>query len=334
MSLLANAHEEIIAVNDRASGLSAIVAIHSTRLGPARGGTRIRRYDNPIDAMNDALTLSYHMSLKWGFYDMPYGGAKAIIIDDDEGQDPEVRERRLLAFGRAIERWKGRFSTGPDYGTFAKELAIIRRVTDHIVGDTEETLNLVSEGTSAGVLTALMSAWQKPGADQSFGILGLGKVGGRLAACLAALGAKLSIADINHERGAELAERYGAELLSPAELLAKPLDVLMPCAVGGVINDGNVDSIACKVICGSANQQLADPSLAQVLQARGILYVPDFVANAGGALVCVADPGPGLISDVRSRISKAVEDLCAASSDSGQTLYGLAVSQSQAKLGS
>jgi glutamate dehydrogenase/leucine dehydrogenase len=285
-------HERVELVNDADSGLHAVIAIHSTVLGPALGGLRMRRYaGGPLEALDDALRLSRAMTLKASAAGLDLGGGKAVVLDDDAGGDPGRRAARLRAFARELERLGGAYITAEDIGTTTADMDLLAAHTSHVVGTTrgDSLGGDPSPSTARTVLGAMTVALELLDGDaslagRSVGVIGLGKVGGPLAELLVRAGARVVGTD-PAPAAQERARALGVELLpSAAELLARPLDVLSPCAVGGMIDAETAATVRCGVVCGSANNALSDERAAAELALRGVLYVPDFLANCGGLI--------------------------------------------------
>jgi leucine dehydrogenase len=289
MSLLA--HEEAVVRRGRRSGIYIVVAIHSTVLGPALGGARLWSYGALGDAIADALRLSESMTYKAAAAGLDLGGGKAVICLPPERELSPAQRRDLMHdLGDIVESLDGRYVTAEDVGTGTEDMALIRERTEHVVG-----LPVDSGGsgdpspiTARGVESAIRACCEhRYGSGNPAGrrvtVIGLGHVGSRLAERLAADGAELSLADI-HRGKRELAERLPARWLEPAEAVTAECDVLAPCALGGAIDAGNVERLRCEIVCGAANNVLAERSLAARLAEREILYAPDFIANAGGLI--------------------------------------------------
>lgn len=323
------AYEEIVVLNDEDSGLHAIIAIHNTKLGPARGGLRIKNYAFPMDAMDDALTLSYQMSLKFAFYGLPYGGAKAILIHD-ETHEPEKRSARLRAFARSLKRFKERFSTGPDLGSCQEDLELISRRAENVISDSKH-LSLISEGTAASVMASLEVVSPEL-AGKTAMVMGAGKVGTKLAVLLHKAGVRVKISDIQADRAAAVAEQSGAEIIPPEEAALTECDILLPCAVGPSISAELLPKLKCKVICGCENAQLAEDKLAEQLHEKGILWVPDFVANAGGSMIGVqmTEGSPEeQLKAVRQKVREATKALLKDAQTQKTSLFSQALRQAQ-----
>jgi leucine dehydrogenase len=284
-------HEELVVRRGRRSGRYVIVAVHSTALGPALGGVRMWHYPAAIDGTRDALRLARGMTLKAAAAGLELGGGKGVICAP-EGLPPTAPERLdlLLDFADLVESLDGRYITAEDVGISPTDLVTIRERTAHVTGLPPERGGSgdPSPFTALGVEAAMRAcAHERFGSAELAGlrivIAGLGHVGGALARRLAEAGAQLAVSDIYPHKQAFAAE-LGAEWIAPADEMTAECDVLAPCALGGAIDAGNAPRLRCAVICGCANNQLADEQLAEALAERGILYAPDFVVNAGGLI--------------------------------------------------
>jgi leucine dehydrogenase len=289
MNLLA--HEEVVVQRGRRSGIYVVVAIHSTVLGPALGGLRMWRYGALGDAIADALRLSEAMTYKASAAGLDLGGGKAVLCVPPD-REPTATERRelMLDLGDIVDSLEGRYVTAEDVGTGTDDMAVIRERTEHVVG-----LPVDSGGsgdpspiTARGVESAIRASCEhRYGSGTLAGrrvtVVGLGHVGSHLTERLASDGAVLSVSDIDPGKR-ELADRLGARWLEPADAVTAECDVLAPCALGGAIDTDSVERLRCEVVCGAANNVLAERSLADRLAERGILYAPDFIANAGGLI--------------------------------------------------
>ncbi len=287
-------HERVELVQDPATGLRAVIAIHSTALGPAVGGLRMRDYPDLGAAVLDALRLSEAMSLKNAAADLALGGGKAVIVDD--GAPVGVRAERLLAFAAAVDALDGAYVTAEDVGTTPADMDLLATRTPHVLGRSLEQGGRgdPSPITARSVYDAIRAgAESRLGRDDlrglRIGVLGVGKVGAALAAMLAEAGAALVLADTDGGRAAAVAGALGARTARTAELLSAPLDVLAPCATGEAIDVGLARELPCAVIAGAANNPLTDDRAAAVLHERDVLYVPDFLANCGGMVSVAAE---------------------------------------------
>lgn len=284
-------HERLVVVRGERSGAAMAVAIHSTRLGPALGGMRLWSYEREGDAVHDVLRLARAMTYKAAAAGLDLGGGKGVVCSPN-GEAPagELREAILLDFGDLVESLGGSYITAEDVGIGAEDMVVVASRTAHVTGMPESRGGSgdPSPVTAAGVQAAIRGACRvafgtRVVAGRSVVVVGLGHVGERLARGLAVDGARLFVSDIAPDRRA-IADELGATWLEPDEALTADCDVLAPCAVGGAIHAGNVRQLRCRVLCGAANNQLADEALASVLARREILYAPDFIANAGGLI--------------------------------------------------
>src|SRR4051794_21772725 len=283
-------HERILVRQDRDSGLRLIVAVHSTVLGPSLGGMRLRRYPGGLrEALDDVMALARTMTLKASAAGLQLGGGKAVMLDDG---DPSKRERRLVAAAEAIEELGGAYVTAEDIGTSTSDMDLIAEHTRYVVGRSPEAGGrgdpspVTAETVFQSLRRGLDAATGSPELEsRRVGVIGLGKVGSALAAKLAAAGAAVIACDLVPERAQRLADEHGAAVAPSAEaLLSTELDVLAPCAAGGLIDDAIAGSLECAVVAGAANNQLTGRHVADVLRRRGILHVPDFLANCGGLI--------------------------------------------------
>jgi len=283
-------HEELVVRKGRRSGVHCVVAVHSTALGPSLGGLRIWRYGETDDGIRDALRLAAAMTLKAAAAGLDLGGGKAVICAPLEGLDGERRRDALLDFGDLVESLDGRYITAEDVGTSPSDLLTVRERTSHVTGLPLERGGSgdPSPFTAAGVRAAMRACVRERfGASDLAGrrvvIIGLGHVGAALAKLLAEDGCSLVVTDIS-EGKRELAAELGAEWIHPETAIEAECDVLAPCALGGAITSANATDLHCEIVCGSANNQLADDTAAEVLAERNVLYAPDFIANAGGLI--------------------------------------------------
>lgn len=290
-------HEYVVHHFDAATGLRSIVAIHSTALGPALGGVRFHPYRCEDDALADVLRLSAGMTAKAALAGLDLGGGKAVILGDPRRDRSDAL---LRAFGRFVDSFGGRYVTAEDVGTTAADMDCIAGETRHVSGRSPEAGGNgdPSASTALGVFVALQAAARHRWPDASLAgrrvaIGGVGKVGSNLAFRLAEAGASLMIADPDPRATARVARATGAAVVAPQDIHRARCDIFAPCALGGVLTPRTVAELRCDIVVGAANNQLADVSVADALAAAGVLYVPDFVANAGG-LVHVAAEYTGL----------------------------------------
>lgn len=321
-------HEGVHAFTDRASGLRAIIAIHSTHLGPAAGGTRFWHYADRNDAVTDALRLSRGMSFKNAMAGLPVGGGKGVILaDETRTKTPEM----LAAFGRAIESLGGRYITAEDVGMGEADLVAIGRETRHVSGLPVAAGDAGGDpgpstamGVFLGVKAAIQRALHKDSAHGvHVAIQGVGSVGGGLARLLAAEGARLTLADVNRERAHQLAAELNGRAVDANEILGIEADVVSPCALGAILTTETIAALKTPIVAGGANNQLATPEDGDRLHARGILYAPDYVINAGGIInVTLEYLGQGDRAEVEARLRQIPERLdaiWAESAASGRT---------------
>ncbi len=283
-----DAHEVVAFFDDKASGLKSIIAVHSTALGPACGGTRMYPYANADDALTDVLRLSRGMSYKNAIADLLLGGGKAVIIGDPA---TDKTEARLLAYGRAVDTLGGKYVTAMDVGIGPKDMPVIARATAHIAGYDQPGKRGGDSGpsTTRGVFVGLKAAVKhRLGVDTTKGLVvaiqGLGKVGMGLAESLAAEGAKLIVADVNREAVRRAVDKLGAIEVAPDAIMSAECDVLSPNALGAILNDGTIPALYARVVAGAANNQLARDRHGAMLRDRGVLYAPDYVINGGGVI--------------------------------------------------
>ena len=276
--------EALHLAEDPASGLKAVIAIHNTRFGPALGGCRYLAYADEQSAIADAIRLAQGMSYKAALAGIDHGGGKAVII-----RPAHVPSRAALfeAFGRFIETLNGRYISAIDSGTSSADMDCIAQHTSHVTSTTQE--GDPSPHTALGVFAGIRATAQaRLGSDDLEGLRvalqGLGNVGFALTEALHAAGAELLVSDLDAGRVQLAVEQLGAHPVSSDALLGTPCDILAPCGLGGVLNAQTVAHLRCAAVAGAANNQLASPEVADQLEARGILYAPDYVLNAGGLI--------------------------------------------------
>jgi leucine dehydrogenase len=295
---------------DRPTGAWIFIALHDPTLGMPVGGTRMKVYPTPADGLRDAQRLAEGMTHKWAAAGFPAGGGKAVIALSRPLEGDE-REALLRRYGRLIASLKGAFGTGQDLGTTTDDMATIARETRYVHGQREGGLADPGPYTARGVLAAMRAvARHLPGEVSGPGSLdglrvvvqGVGDVGGPLARMLAEEGVELVLTDVVEGRLRALAEELGARVVSPGEALDTPCDVFAPCAIGAVINRDTIPRLECRAVCGSANNQLERPEDADLLQERGILYAPDYVANSGGAIAFGLMGGNASEAEILERI--------------------------------
>jgi valine dehydrogenase (NAD+) len=291
-------HEQVVFANDPATGLRAIVAIHSTALGPALGGTRFFPYASTGDALADVLDLSRGMSYKAALAGLDLGGGKAVII----GDPAQVRARGgaealFRAYGRFVQSLGGRYYTACDVGTFSPDMDDIARECDFVTGRTVahggagDSSVLTAYGVFQGMRAAAQFSWGTTSlAGRTVGVAGVGKVGHHLVRHLLDDGASVVVTDVDAAALDRVREEHPEVrvVAGAGELVASELDVYAPCAMGGALTDDVVDVLSATIVCGAANNQLAHPGIEKALEERGILYAPDYCVNSGG-LIQVAD---------------------------------------------
>ncbi|WP_110208853.1 Glu/Leu/Phe/Val dehydrogenase dimerization domain-containing protein [Nocardioides daejeonensis] len=287
-------HEQVLFCHDEASGLRAIIAIHSTALGPALGGTRFHPYSDTASALDDVLNLSRGMTYKAALAGLDLGGGKAVIIGDPRTLKSEAL---LRAYGRFVQSLGGRYKTACDVGTFSADMDLIARECDHVTGRTVahggagDSSVLTAFGVFQGMRASAEAAWGSTSLDgRTVGVVGVGKVGRHLVEHLVNDGAEVVVTDVWQPALDRVRDELPQVTIvdSEAALLAQPLDVYAPCALGGALTDDVVADLGAQVVCGAANNQLAHPGIEKSLADRGILYAPDYCVNAGG-LIQVAD---------------------------------------------
>jgi leucine dehydrogenase len=277
--------EQLTICSDQESGLRAVIALDDSTLGPGLGGVRWQAYPNQQAAVDEARRLARVMTLKNACADLPYGGAKSVIVKNAAGGSDDSdthRQAQLEAFGRFVHRLGGAYIPGVDMGTSVEDLAVIGQVTP-VSCDHEDPSPWTALGVFAGIGAALSGAGiGLPGAHVV--VQGTGHVGADLARRLAEAGCRVSVADIDPIRAHNVAKDVGGRVVAPDAAVTTLCDVLAPCATARVIDRSNVDALRCRIVAGGANDVLATPDVAHVLAERGIVYVPDFVVNAGGVI--------------------------------------------------
>ncbi|HJU64468.1 MAG TPA: Glu/Leu/Phe/Val dehydrogenase [Gemmatimonadaceae bacterium] len=282
-------HEQVVLCSDPSCAYRGIIAIHSTVLGPALGGTRFWQYASDEDAIIDALRLSRGMTYKNAVAGLNLGGGKAVIIGDSRTlQAAAQREMLFRAHGRFVNSQGGRYITAEDVGTSTADMDFVHMETDYVTGLAERSGD-PSPVTAHGVFRSIQaSAKWHWGADDLSGkrvaLQGAGHVGYHLAKALHGAGAKLTVTDIYPERVKRVVSDFGAAAVEPEAIYGVDADIFAPCALGGVINDETLPKLRVEIVAGAANNQLLEERHGDVLEKRGILYAPDYVANAGGVI--------------------------------------------------
>jgi leucine dehydrogenase len=283
--IAAMGHEQVVLCAEQDVGYRAVLAVHSTVLGPAVGGTRLWRYASVDEAIVDALRLSRGMTYKCAAAGLPLGGGKAVILTDGATAD---RGRLFRAHGRAVHRLGGRFVTAEDVGTTPDDRALVREETPHVAG-LALGAGAPSPTTARGVFRAIQaSAKHRWGSDDLHGktvsVQGCGHVGHYLARELRAAGARLVVTDIDRAKVRLVVEETGATAVEPEAIYGVEADIFAPCALGGIINDTTIPQLKVEIVAGAANNQLLEERHGDELEARGLTYAPDYVANAGGVV--------------------------------------------------
>ncbi len=282
-------HEELVFCNDNATGLRAIICVHNTILGPGLGGTRFYNYANDQDAITDVLRLARGMSFKSSIAGLNLGGAKAVIIGDPNKLKSEAFFRK---FGRFIENLNGKYITAEDVGTTMKDMEYIKMETDHVVGLSEvnggggDPSPVTAYGVYMGMKASAKESWGSDSlAGKRIAVQGIGKVGEHLVEHLSKEGAKIYISDVNQEALARVSKTYNAEVVAKDAIYGLDVDIFAPCAMGAILNDENINKLKAVIVCGAANNQLADEIVhGSLLSNKNINYAPDFLVNSGGII--------------------------------------------------
>ena len=336
--------EEVTVQVGRRSGLSIVIAVDSTLLGPALGGCRVRRYPSLDSGRRDALSLASAMTVKAAVAGLAHGGGKTAVIIPDGAPplDSLLRRDLLLDVGDAVETYGGSYLIGPDLGTGPNDMDVLAERTSHVLcrterahgsGDSAPATALGSYGCISAVHQYLTGSAGVAGAR--VGIVGLGSVGRRLAQALADDGAHLVVTDIDASCRA-LAQQLGAQWVEPDVLPTLELDVLVPAATGGLIDDEVADRLRCHAVVGPANNQLSGDYLADVLHRHGVLWAPDYVVGAGGIVNAVARELDGAdAAEARARVHRIAATLSSVLDDAAQhnrTPHGIATDRARERL--
>jgi glutamate dehydrogenase/leucine dehydrogenase len=298
-------YEQVVRCEEPSLGLTAIIAIHSTVLGPALGGARFYPFASEQDALVDVLRLARGMTYKSAVAGNDLGGGKSVAIVDGDHKTPDV----LRAFGRFVDDLGGRYITAADVGTNTEDMTVIRSSTEHVGGLPIEMGGSgdPSPSTALGVLHAMRAAvGHRFGAPDLAGrhvvVAGVGKVGGTLVADLVESGAAVTVADVNLDAVDALRNKYEIDIVDPERAHVVECDVYAPCALGGALSPTTIPELRCSIVVGAANNQLATPECADLLDARSILYVPDYLANAGGVINIAEERGGYDAARARARV--------------------------------
>ncbi len=287
-------HQNILFCHDKSVGLKAIITIHDTTLGPAIGGTRMMAYRTEEDAVEESLRLSKGMTYKAAITGVNLGGGNAIIIGDSRSQKTEVLLRRFAQF---VNKLNGSFIASLDVGTTPRDMEYLRMETSHVaglpkaVGGSGDSSPFTAKSVYYGIKAGIKECFGNDSlAGRKIVVQGTGHVGENLVSLLRKENAKVYVSDIVSDRMIEIANRYGAEIISNTSLYELEADVYSPCALGGTLNDNTIPRLRCKIIAGSANNQLVDEERHSVmLKDKGILYAPDYLINAGGLISCYSE---------------------------------------------
>jgi leucine dehydrogenase len=337
-----DAHEEVHFVTDEKCGLKAIIAVHSTHLGPAAGGARFWHYAKDDDALTDALRLSRGMSYKNAMAGLPLGGGKSVLLaPEDRAKSPDM----LHAFGKAVDGLGGRYITAEDVGINVADMIEVARSTKYVAGLPNSGGDVGGDPgphTSLGVFLGIKAAVKRAlGKDNLSGLhiamQGAGSVATGVALHACAEGAKLSIADVDQAKAQKLADATNGKVVSTDEILRLEADVVSPNALGAILTEQSIAALKTPIVAGGANNQLATPEDGQRVAARGILYAPDYVINAGGIInVCTEYLGDGDASLVRQRIEGIpvrLEQIWSESAQSGRDPAAVADAMAQRLIG-
>jgi leucine dehydrogenase len=317
-------HEQVIFARDVTAGLSAIVAVHSTVQGPAFGGCRMWPYRDEAAALRDALRLARGMTYKAAICALPYGGGKSVIL----GEPRQAKTPALLrAMGQVVERLGGRYIIADDIGTTLDDLRVMREVTSHTAAATlaaGQPLPVTAYGVFQAISAAVAHTLGRHDLDGlRVAVQGLGNVGLPLCRYLADAGAALVVTDLDQARAAGAARTFGARPVAPDAIYAQRAEVFAPCALGAVLDDRTIPLLGAPIVCGGANNQLAEARHAAALAARGILFVPDYIANAGGVIDFhqerTCDDAPDAVLGAVSRIHDITRDVLERAARAGET---------------
>ena len=305
--------QNLYVFNDTATQLHGYIAIHSTKLGPALGGTRCVRYESDMSAVNDAIKLAKGMTYKAAMANIPCGGGKAVLIKPDKIHD---RKSYFCKFGEYVERLNGQFITSIDSGTTPRDIEFMAETTQYIT-KTNSKMGNPSPFTAKGVLEAMKAAvWhvfnQRHLNGLRIAVQGVGNVGSELAHLLHKEGASLILTDENSEKCKQLCDEVSAQFVTADQIYQQECDIFSPCALGGALDIRSIHQLSCKVVVGAANNQLETEDIPTLLHARNITYVPDYVANSGG-LIAVSefdkDSSADLITEKVSNIFGRVTEI-------------------------
>jgi leucine dehydrogenase len=278
-------YEKVLLGSDPDSGYRGIIALHSTALGPALGGTRMWSYASDQDALTDALRLARGMTYKNALAGLPFGGGKSVIILN--GQVPD-REEIFRAHGRFVETLHGRYITAEDVGTSTVDMDYVHLETEHVAGLASRSGDpspITARGVFRAIQAAAMRRWGSADlSGRTIALQGCGHVGYNVARELHDAGAKLFATDVNIEKLSRVVDEFGAAAVKPEDIYGVRADIFSPCGLGGIINDQTIPQLKVEIVAGAANNQLLEEKHGEELRSRNILYAPDYVANSGGVI--------------------------------------------------
>jgi len=336
-------YEQLCYFHDKYTGLKAIVCIHNTVLGPALGGTRFWNYPCEEEAAEDVLRLARGMTYKSALAGLALGGGKAVILGDAKGirRDPARREAFWRTFGRYINGLSGRYITAEDVGTSTQDMVYIHMETPHVVGLPGRSGD-PSPYTAMGVFKSIQACCKHVYNDEISGktvaVQGVGNVGYYLCKHLKENGAKIIVADVSDERVARVVEEFGATAVNPDDIYDAQADIYAPCALGATVNDNTLPKLKCKIVCGGANNVLKDPPVhGKALRDRGIVYAPDYLANAGGVINVSYERAEGGYNEEAAlrdidRIYYRMGDILRSSDETGKLTFETADEMAEARI--
>jgi leucine dehydrogenase len=318
--------EAVVSRYDRPTGTWIFIALHDTSLGPAVGGCRMHTYPAPHHGLRDAMRLAEGMTYKWAGIGFPFGGGKSVLAVSRILQGPE-REGLLRRFGGLLNVLRGGYVAGEDLGTTPEDMSILAEETPYVHARPGELLDpgpYTALGVFAGIESTVAHTGANAGEIEGLRVLvqGVGDVGAPLARMLAERGARLLLCDLDMARASSLADEIGGEVVVAEEAYGRECDVYAPCAVGATLNPGTVEELACAIVAGSANNQLDSPRVADRLAERGIVYVPDYIVNAGGAIALPLVAEGASEERIRERVLQVgatVSDILRRAQQSGAT---------------
>lgn len=305
-------HKAVYNFEDDETGMRAIIAVHSTTLGPAAGGCRAMHYDNYEDAVQDALRLSEGMAYKNALAGLPFGGGKAVIMLPSEVEAPDFdRTRMFETFGRWVQSLEGIYVTAEDVGYSVQDMQAVGSATRFVAGLPARPgfaggnpAPWTAKGVFLSIEALVRHRFGSGLQDLAIGVQGLGQVGFALCELLHGAGAKLLVSDVDARGPALAAQRFGAEIVKPEKMQNMSMDVFAPCALGGIVTEQSIADLRAAIVCGAANNQLATELQGQQLADRGVLYAPDYLVNAGGIINVAAEYLSETTDSVESRVAR------------------------------